>query len=86
VCWQEREDVDNGVCGSCSATLGKRVTSLAIENARLREAAWALSDAVIDELRKSGPVVNAMGRPLWQAVERFQEAMPPREESDGSPG
>jgi hypothetical protein len=38
VCWQEREDVDNGVCGSCRATLGKRVTNLAIDNAKLREA------------------------------------------------
>jgi hypothetical protein len=42
VCWQEREDVDNGVCSGCRETLGKRATTLAIENAKLREENAAL--------------------------------------------
>jgi hypothetical protein len=39
------------------------------------EAAWALNDAVIDELRAEGPV--RIGR-LWEAVEVWQAAAPER--------
>jgi hypothetical protein len=74
VCWQEREDVDNGVCGSCSATLSKRVTTLAIENARLREILREIKGlAVFPETEAEGYIYKLARAAL-------------SEESDGSPG